>query len=103
MTELQVLNFEYYDTRKLDISRDQFMVVKSGQPPDADVVSALEYACGLEQSDLLNLLLMPHFGRSEPVGMYVKQLLVCFHGGYIWMNKPYEVMTDLISAITGLP
>ena len=46
---------------------------------------------------------MPHFGRSGPVRMYVKQLLVCFHGGYLWLNKPYEVTVDLILDITGLP
>ena len=45
---------------------------------------------------------MPHFGRSGPIGMYVKQFLVCFHGGYLWLNKPYEVMVDLILAIIGL-
>ena len=78
------------------------MEVKANQPPDADVVSALEYARRLEQSSLLDLLLMPHFGRSRPIGMYVKQLLVCFHGGYLWLNKPYEVIVDLISEITGL-
>ena len=83
MTKLQVLMFEDYDTRKLDISRDQFMVVKSGQPPDADVVSALEYACGWEHPGILNLFLIPHFGCSGLVEMYVKQLLVCFHGGYL--------------------
>ena len=70
---------------------------------NVDIVYAMEYARGLEQSSILNLLLMPHFGHSSPVGMYVKQLLVCFHGGYLWMNKPYEVTVDLISAITGLP
>ena len=63
-------------------------------------LSVKEYARGLEQSGLLNLLLMPHFGRLGLVGMYVKQLIVCFHGGYLWLDKPYEVMVDLISNIT---
>ena len=45
---------------------------------------------------------MPHFGHYGLVGMYFKKLLVCFHGGYLWLNKPYEVMVDLISAIIGL-
>ena len=46
---------------------------------------------------------MPHFGHSGPVGMYVKQLLVCFHGGYLWLDKPYKVTVDLILDVTGLP
>ena len=72
MTKLQVLKFEDYDTQKLDISRDQFMVVKVGQSPEVDIVSTLEYVCELEHFDILNLLLMPHFVRSRPVEMYVK-------------------------------
>ena len=44
LPKFQVLKFEDYDTQKLDISRDQFMEVKGGKPPEADVVSALEYA-----------------------------------------------------------
>ena len=78
------------------------MVVEPGELPNVDVVYAMEHACGLEQSGILNLLLMPHFSRSGPVEMYVKQLLVCFHGGYLWLNKPYEVMMDLVLAIIGL-
>ena len=45
---------------------------------------------------------MLDFGHSRPIHMYAKQLLVCFHGGYLWLNKPYEVMVDLIFEITSL-
>ena len=85
------------------MSRDQFMVIKAGIPLNAYFVFAIDYAHGLEESCILNMLLMPHFGYSGPVGMYVKQLLVCFHGGYLWLNKPYEVMVDLVLDIIGLP
>ena len=46
---------------------------------------------------------MPHFNRIALVRMYVKKLLVCFHGGYLWLDKPYEVTIELVLAITGLP
>ena len=46
---------------------------------------------------------MPHFGRTTPVGMYVKQLLVCFHGGYLRLDKSYDITVKLVSAIIGLP
>ena len=39
---------------------------------DTYVLSVKEYAWGLEQSGLLNLLLIPHFVHYELVGMYVK-------------------------------
>ena len=68
-----------------------------GDPPNADVVSVKEWVRGLEQSGILNMLLMPHFSCSAPVGMYVKELLVSFHGGYLWLGRTYEVTMDLIS------
>ena len=59
------------------------MVAEHDELLKADVVFAREWAHGLEQSGILNLPLMPHFGHTSPVGMYFRQLLVCFHGGYL--------------------
>ena len=33
----------------------------------------------------------------------MKQLLACFHGGYLWLDELVEVTVGLISEITGLP
>ena len=33
----------------------------------------------------------------------VKQLLVSFHGGFLWLDKKKYVDVELIAAITGLP
>ena len=63
----------------------------------------MEWGKGLDQSGLLSLLFMPHFGRSIEVNTYVKQLLVEFHGGYMWLDKAYSVDVNLILEITGLP
>ena len=91
------MKFEDYDTRKAkELERNRFMVIMPSVLLNADVVSAMEWEHGLGQSGILNLLLMPHFSRTTPVKMYVKQLLVCFHGGYLWLDKPYEVTVDLV-------
>ena len=37
----------------------------------------------LEPSGLLNLLRLPHFGRSAEVNAVVRVLLSCVHGGYL--------------------
>ena len=33
----------------------------------------------------------------------MKQLLDCFHGGTLWLNKIIPIIVDLIASITGLP
>ena len=46
---------------------------------------------------------MSHFGRSIPIKTCVKQLLVFFHGGFLWIGNPIPVDLELIALITGLP
>ena len=35
--------------------------------------------------------------------MVITQLLVSFHGGYLWLDKPISVDVELITVIIGLP
>ena len=61
------------------------------------------WASRLENSGLLGLINMPHFGRLNKAHVCVKQLLACFHGGTLWLNTPIPVIVDFISSIIGLP
>jgi hypothetical protein len=61
------------------------------------------WARGLERAGILNLFDIPHFGRSNEVNACVKFLLTCVHGGYLWLDRPISIDTDLIARITGLP
>ena len=79
------------------------MVTLPGMSLETQLVVSMEWDRGVESVRLVNLLLMPHFGRSKQVSTYVWQLLVCFYGGYLWIDKPYIVDVELISSITGLP
>jgi hypothetical protein len=45
---------------------------------------------------------IPHFGRHQEVNAYVKLLLSCYHGGYLWLNHYIVVDFTLINWITGL-
>ena len=41
---------------------------------------------GLDELGIVPLLYMPQFGRYTEVDTCMKQLLVCFHEGCIWLN-----------------
>jgi hypothetical protein len=56
----------------------------------------------LAQSTLLNAMKIPHFGRHQEVNAYVKLLLSCFHGGYMWLYRHIIVDPALIHRITEL-
>ena len=52
---------------------------------------------------LLGLINMPHFGQLNEENVCVKQILVCFHGGILWLEMPILIMVELILEITELP
>jgi hypothetical protein len=56
----------------------------------------------LAQSTLLNFMKIPHFGRHQEVNSYVKLLLSCYHGGYLWLDHCIIVDPTLIHMIIGL-
>jgi hypothetical protein len=41
--------------------------------------------------------------EQHEVNACVKFLLYCVHGGYMWLDRPISIDTDLIARITGLP
>jgi hypothetical protein len=67
------------------------------------VIEPQVWATGLQKEGLLNLFDIPHFGWSQEINACVKMLLSCVHGGYMWLDRPVSIDTDLIVHITGLP
>ena len=57
----------------------------------------------LNNSGLLGIINMPHFGWLDKANACAKQLLVCFHGRTLWLDIPIAVIVDLISEITVFP
>jgi hypothetical protein len=41
----------------------------------------------IARSTILNVMNIPHFGRHQEVNVYIKILLSCFHGGYLWLDR----------------
>ena len=58
-------------------------MVQRNPRTDADEFVPMEHVQILEQSGLLNLLKVPHFGHGAEVNVVVRVLLNCVHGGYL--------------------
>ena len=70
----------------------------------ATLLEVKQWAAGLDKAGLLNMLDVPHFGRSTQVTIVVKQLLALVHDGYLWIgDKRVPINGELIHRITGLP
>ena len=57
---------------------------------------------GLAQPTMLNVMKIPHFGHHEEVNSCIKLLLLCYHGGYMWLDQRITVDPEMIHLITGL-
>jgi hypothetical protein len=58
---------------------------------------------GVGKTCILNLLDIPHFGRSAEINICVKLLLICVHGLFLWLDRPVSIDIELIAWITGFP
>jgi hypothetical protein len=55
------------------------------------------WVIGVEKSGILNLLEVPHFGRSLEINAYVKLLFNYVHGGTLWLDPLVLIDTTLIA------
>jgi hypothetical protein len=62
-----------------------------------------QWAAGLENTRILNLVEIPHFRRGKEVNNCIKKLMEVLHGGFLWMEEPISIDVELIAFITGLP
>jgi hypothetical protein len=46
---------------------------------------------------------IPHFLQSQDINVCIKILLICFHGGYMWVDRLVFIDTDLKVCIIVLP
>ena len=97
------MKYKYHDFLTLeDVANEPYMpmvVVGRGMIKH----TPHEWEDRLDRAGLLGIINMMHFGRSTEVNACMKQLLACFHGGFLWLDKPVDVIVGNISEITGLP
>ena len=67
-----------------------------------EVLGPQEWIKKITPSGLLNVLRIPHFGRSPEFNTIVKVLLSCVHDNYLWLDRKIDLNVDAIHIITGL-
>jgi hypothetical protein len=79
------------------------MCIKLNMESHEVIVEPHEWETGLEKIGILNLLEISHFGRSAKVNICVKILLRCIHEGFLCLDRPMSIDTQLIVWTTGFP
>ena len=103
-----VNNLKYQDYNLLDHVKfpqfqvDQYMAMTVNPTMKVEALTPQAWKASLHPSRLLNLLQIPHFGRSNKINAVVKVLLSCMHGGHLWLDRRVDITIDLIHRITGL-
>jgi hypothetical protein len=72
-------------------------------PFNNPILQPKQWAARLANTDILNLLDIPHFGRGRDVKNCIKKMMEVTHGGYIWVEDLVSIYVELISYIKGLP
>jgi hypothetical protein len=67
------------------------------------LLESMQWILWLYNTDIMNLLDVPHFGWGKHINSCIKKLLAQVHGMILWMDRPMPIMVDLIAAITRLP
>ena len=103
MPNLTKLGFEDVDTHfHLGLKRKNCTVTIQTGPTGPKILRPMKWDIGADQAGFMNLLFMPHFGHSLQANTHVKNILVCFHIDFLWLDRPYPVDVELISSITRL-
>jgi hypothetical protein len=94
---LKFSDHDITDAQKFpELAWDKYLRTKSVPGTGAILVEPQSWVVGLEKSGILNLLEIPHFGRSLEINACVKLLLSCIHGGNFMARSTsiYRYTTD---------
>ena len=103
-----VNDLKYQDYNLLDHVKfpqfqvDEYMAMIVNPAAKVEALAPKAWIASLQPSGMLNLLQIPHFGRSNEINVVVKVLLSCMHGGHLWLDCRVDITIDLIHRITGL-
>jgi hypothetical protein len=90
------INFPYLATQS-------YMERRGEGPSCMPLLEPAQWILELYNTDIMNLLDIPHLGRSKHINKCVKQLLKRVHRGILWMDRLVPINIDLIAVITGIP
>jgi hypothetical protein len=91
------------DARKLPEFAQQVYMDIIGTGPFGDpMMQPKQWAASLENTGILNLVDISHFGRVKEVNNCVNKLIAVLHGGFLWMEEPISIDMELITFIIGM-
>ena len=95
------LKFEDHDLLLLKYVRDKpYESIPVG--PDAPIQRIPQpWESGLDKLGLLRIINFPQFGWLNESHACVKQLLVCFHGGCLWLDNIFILMSTWFPSTLG--
>jgi hypothetical protein len=102
--KLRYSDHDVVDMDKFPEFARQVYLDNVGTGPFGDpILQPKQWAAGLANTGILNLVDIPHFGRGRDVKNCVKKLMTVTHEGYLWVEELISIDVELISYITGLP
>jgi hypothetical protein len=104
VSQLKYVDHDITDmTNFPEIAPHHYLELRLDPTMNQSILVPKVWARGLESERILKLLDIPHFGRRNEVNACVKFLLTYVHGGYLYLDRPISIDTDLIARIIGLP
>jgi hypothetical protein len=103
--KIRYVDHDVRDAAKFPELAKENYLINTGEvgPLGKPILEPAQWITRFYNSSIMNLLDIPHFGRDKNVGLCVKQLVSCVHGGILWMERPVQIGVALISKITRLP
>jgi hypothetical protein len=86
-----------------DLAAQSYLESRGEGPSGAPLLEPAQWILGLYNTDIMNLLDIPHFGHGKHINGCVKQLVSRVHGGILWMDRPVPINVDLIKQLQGYP
>jgi hypothetical protein len=97
ISSLKIVDHDIMDEKKFpQLSREIYLFAKSVLETREIFLKTDMSATRFENSWILYLLEIPHFGRSLEINARVKLLLSFIHGGTLWLAPLISIDTELI-------
>ena len=96
---LQNMSFDDHDLRRfLELEMKKYMTIVYDTEDVPIHMVPMKWVRGLEKFGLLLSMHVPHLGRTTELNTFVKQLLVCFHYEFLWLDWKISRDVELIAS-----
>jgi hypothetical protein len=104
---MEILHYSNHDEADVDkfpeFTRQVYLDILGTGPFGDPILQPKQWAAGLANTEILNLLDIMHFGRGWDTNNCINQLMADTHKCYLWLEDPVSIGMELISFIIGLP